>query len=85
MNFLIYDKRGMVISGINIEPKITGNEFQCILDRFIQDMKKYHGLTVEEFDIELFRQRLLTGYDIKSCVFNFGRVNLREVRDARVD
>ena len=85
MNFLIYDKRGMVIAGINIEPKITGLEFQQILDRFIQDMKKYYNQSVEEFDVELFRQRLLTGYNIKSCIFKFGRVNLREVFDAKVD
>lgn len=85
MNFLIYDKRGMVIDGINIEPKVTSAEFQKILDRFVQDMKRYHHQSIDEFNIELFRQRLLTGYNIRSCTINFDRVNLREVFDARMD
>lgn len=85
MNFLIYDKRGNVVNAINVEPKVTARELQKILDRYNQDMNKYHGKSSDDFNITIFMKWLYSIHNIRSCEINFDRLNLREVTDARLD
>jgi len=81
MNFLIYDKHGIPVYGINVEPKVTGSGFQYMLDLFIRDFPD----NLNEFNIKDFQLYIWSKWNLKSCEFTFDRINMREVRDARMD
>jgi len=73
MNYLLYDKHGMVIDALNIEPKI--DKFQLA-----QAMKDYIRIaqveTAGELDVEGFQLYLYARFDVDSIGINFDRLNV---------
>lgn len=78
MNFLIYDKFSKPIYGITIKTNVTSLRLQELLDMYIRNNLG------EEFVLDEYCGWLWYNYGINVRPFVFERLNIREVRDARV-
>lgn len=74
MNFIIYDKHGIAVHGINVEPTLS--KFQ--VEDALRDYLRLTGPDCSvDFNLTGFRTYLFYTLGVNSSEFKFGRLNIK--------